>query len=321
MRTITLEEHFASPNFLEGPGLEIEDNPRRFGNVIPSKLYDIGEGRIAEMDAAGIDLQVLSLNYPGVQQLEAASAIETARKTNDYLADAIRHHPRRFSGFATLPTADPDVAANELERMVKEHKFVGGLVNGHSQGRYLDNKFFQPILERAAALKVPIYIHPTMPPKPVIEAYYEGFSPDVTTVLSGAGWGWHIETAVHVLRMIAGGVFDQFPDLQIIIGHMGEALPFMLPRIDKILSKELTKLERSSAAYLRENVYYTFSGFNYTQTFLDLFLQVGAERIMFSADYPYGSMAQARTFLDQIPVSTRDRELIAHGNAERLLRL
>lgn len=229
MRTITLEEHFASPNFLEGPGLEIEDNPRRFGNVIPSKLYDIGEGRIAEMDAAGIDLQVLSLNYPGVQQLEAASAIETARKTNDYLADAIRHHPRRFSGFATLPTADPDVAANELERMVKEHKFVGGLVNGHSQGRYLDNKFFQPILERAAALKVPIYIHPTMPPKPVIEAYYEGFSPDVTTVLSGAGWGWHIETAVHVLRMIAGGVFDQFPDLQIIIGHMGEALPSCCP--------------------------------------------------------------------------------------------
>lgn len=320
MRTITLEEHFASPAFLAGPGLEIRENPRRFGPEIPKKLSNLGEGRVAEMDAAGIDVQVLSLNSPGVQQLDANESVALARESNDYLADAIRRYPTRFAGLATLPTSAPDIAADELERMVREG-FKGGQVDGHTRGRYLDDQFFRPILQRAEALNVPIYLHPTMPPQPVIETYYSGFTPEVTSMLAGAAWGWHIETAVHVLRLIAGRVFDMFPGLQIMIGHMGEALPFMLPRIDTVLSKELTKRDRSAASYLSENVYYTFSGFNYTQTFLDLFLQVGADRIMFSADYPYGSMAQARAFLDQLPVSERDKSLIAHGNAERLLRL
>ncbi len=321
MRTITLEEHYATPAFLEGPGKEMKETPGHFGTMdLPKMLLDIGDGRIAEMDAAGIDVQVLSLTYPGVQQLDANAAVDLARKTNDYLADAIRRHPDRFAGFVVLPTAAPDAAADELERMVKEHGFVAGYVNGHTRGRYLDDKLFRPMLERAEALKVPIYIHPTMPPQPVVDAYYSGFG-DVTPLLARAGWGWHIETAVHVLRLIAGGVFDRFPKLQVIIGHMGEALPFMLPRIDRILTREATKLDRSAGAYLRENVNYTFSGFNFIPTFLDLFLEVGAERIMFSADYPYGSMAQARAFLDHLPVSEDDKEKIAHGNAERLLRI
>ncbi len=321
MRTITLEEHFATREFFDGPGREMKETPAHFGPVdIPKKLLDIGDGRIAEMDAAGIDVQVLSLTYPGVQQLDANEAVAFARKTNDYLAGAIRRHPDRFAGFVVLATEAPGVAANELERMVKDHGFVAGYVNGHTRGRYLDDEFFRPILERAEALKVPIYIHPTMPPQPVVDAYYSGFG-EVTPMLARAGWGWHIETAVHVLRLIAGGVFDRFPGLQVIIGHMGEALPFMLPRIDKTLTREVTKLDRSAGDYLRENVYYTFSGFNFTQTFLDLYLEVGADRIMFSADYPYGSMAQARAFLDQLPVSPADKEKIAHGNAERLLRM
>jgi uncharacterized protein len=153
----------------------------------------------------------------------------------------------------------------------------------------------------------------------VIEASYGGFSPPITEMLAGAGWGWHIETAIHVLRLILGGAFDKYPKLQVVIGHMGEGLPFMLQRLD-IMPMAMTKLSRPVSAYLRENVHYTFSGFNFTPTFLDLMLQVGVERIMFSADHPYASMAEAREFLDRLPVSSADRLRIAHGNAERLFR-
>ena len=154
----------------------------------------------------------------------------------------------------------------------------------------------------------------------MIDASYGGFSPVVTYMLAGAGWGWHIETAIHVIRMVLGGVFDQFPNLQLMIGHLGETLPFMLPRLD-VMTTAMTKLRRPISAYLRENIHYSFSGFNFTPAFLDLLLQVGVDRIMFSADYPWASMTEARAFLDQLPVSTADRERIAHGNAERLLGL
>jgi hypothetical protein len=154
----------------------------------------------------------------------------------------------------------------------------------------------------------------------VIDASYGGFSPIVTEMFAGPGWGWHIETAIHVLRMILGGVFDQYPKLQIVIGHMGETLPFMLQRVD-VMPMAMTKLKRTISTYLRENVHYTFSGFNFTPTFLDLLLQVGVDRIMFSADHPYASMVQARAFLDRLPVSVADKERIAHGNAERLFAL
>ena len=331
MRTITLEEHYASPAFMEGPGREIEaqaeaarDHPRvaaGFAKLI-EKLCDLGEGRVAEMDAAGIDVQVLSLTSPGVEQLVADEAVALAREANDCLADAVRRHPGRFRGFAALPTPAPEAAADELERTVREHGFVGALVNGHARGRYLDDGFFWPILERAEALGVPIYLHPTPPPRAVIEASYAGnYAPEVAVGLATAAWGWHVETAVHVLRLVLSGVFDRYPRLQFVIGHMGEGLPFMMPRLDLALPKAVTKLDRPLGAYLRENVHYTFGGFNWTQAFLDLLLQVGAERIMLSTDYPYGSMEQARAFLDHLPVSRADKERIAHGNAERLLRL
>jgi predicted TIM-barrel fold metal-dependent hydrolase len=323
MRTITLEEHFAIPAFMEGPGRTLKEAVSAAGlsPELPDELCDLGEKRIAAMDAAGIDLQVLSLTAPGVEQLEASEAAALACKANDSLASAVRNYPERFAGFATLPTAAPDAAAAELERTVHDCGFKGAMINGHTRGRYLDDKFFWPILERAEALKVPIYLHPTYPPQPVIGASYAGLSPVVTNMLAGPGWGWHIETAIHVLRIILGGTFDRFPKLQIVIGHMGEGLPFMLPRFDAILSPARTKLERPISAYLRENVHYTFSGFTYTPTFLDLLLQVGVDRIMFSVDYPYASMKHGRAFLDQLPVSTADRDRIAHGNAERLLGL
>ncbi|MGB7437835.1 MAG: amidohydrolase family protein [Candidatus Acidiferrum sp.] len=323
MRTITLEEHFASPAFIEGPGKKLKEQASNFGErtrYLLEQLTHLDETRTAEMDKAGIDVQVLSLTAPGVEQLEPNDALALARESNDFLAAAVAKHPTRFAGFAALPTALPDQATAELERRVRDQGFKGAVINGHTCGRYLDDRFFWPILERAESLDVPIYLHPTPPPQPVIDASYSGFSPIVTDMLAGPGWGWHIETAVHVIRMILGGVFDRYPKLQIIIGHMGEALPFMLQRLD-VMPMQMTKLQRPISAYLRGNVHYTFSGFNYTPNFLDLLLQVGVERIMFSADYPYASMMQARAFLDNLPVSTADKERIAHANAERLLRL
>ncbi len=272
------------------------------------------------MDAAGIDMQVLSLTSPGVEQLDAADAIALARDSNDYLAAAVKKHPTRFAGFAAIPTPAPDKAAAELEARVRAG-FKGAVINGHNRGRYLDDKFYTPILECAQALNVPIHIHPTPPPKPVLDTYYGGFNPMLTEMLAGGAWGWHIETAVHVIRMISGGVFDRFPRLQIIIGHMGEGLPFLFQRFD-IMPPAVTKLKRQYKDYLRENVHYTFSGFNFPPAFLDLFLELGGvDRIMFSADHPYQSMPQARAFLDQIPVPAADKERIAHGNAEKLFKL
>lgn len=323
MRTITLEEHYTTPGFLAGPGRGMEQRGMAAGGrmaEILAQAQDLGEGRLAAMDAAGIDVQVLSLNSPGVEQLEGSEATVLAREANDLAAEAARRFPTRFSGFASLPIASPPRAADELERTVREYGFKGALINGHHRGRYLDDKFFAPILERALALGVPIYVHPTQPPQAVVEASFGGFAPEVSYMFANAGWGWHIETAVHVIRMILGGVFDRYPELQVIVGHMGEGLPFMQSRLD-IMTPSITGLKRPVSAYLRENVHYTFSGFNFLPTFLDLLLQVGVDRIMFSADHPYGSMQQARAFLDNLPVSAADKERIAHGNAERLLKM
>ncbi len=318
IRTITLEEHFATPAFLDGPGVRTKERPQAFLD----QLCDLGERRIADMDAEGIDVQVLSLTSPGVDQLDATAAVKLARETNDILAEAVRRHPTRFAGFATLPSSSPKTAADELDRMVREHNFKGAVINGHIRGRYLDDAFFWPILERAEALQVPLYIHPTVPPQPVVAASYTGnFSAAMTERLAGAGWGWHIETAIHALRLILSGAFDRYPRLQLILGHLGEGLPFMLPRIDRNFPPDATKLRRTVAAYLRENLYYTISGFNFTATFLDLIMEVGSDRIMFSADYPYGSMAQALAFLGQLPLSPADKAKIAYGNAEGLMRL
>lgn len=320
-RVIALEEHFSAPPEL------INDRPGGspvLGAVpyreFAEKLADLGDQRIYDMDTAGIDVQVLSLTSPGTEQMEPADAVSTARSVNDFVADAIKRHPSRLAAFAVLPTSLPDKAADELERTVKEYGFRGAIINGHSRGRYLDDRFFWPILERAENLNVPIYIHPTVPPKPVVDAYYSGqFSPDVIYAISTSGWGWHIETAVHVIRLILGGAFDRYPGLQVIIGHLGEAIPFMMDRLERRLPSELTGLDRPISSYLRENISYTISGFNFIPSFLNLLLQVGAERIMFSTDYPFSSMNEARDFLERLPVSGADREKIAHANAERLL--
>lgn len=316
---------------MEGPGRDLRalretarSNPElsaRFADL-EGRLTDVGKRRIAEMDAAGIDVQVLSLNSPGTEQLVGEEAVNLARNSNDFLAKAIEQSPTRLAGFAAIPTAVPDVAADEFERTVRDHHFKGALINGHCRGRYLDDRFFWPIFERAQELGVPIYLHPTRPPDQVVQASFVGnFPRPVTGQLSIAAWGWHIETAVHVIRIISSGAFDQYPKLQLIVGHLGEGLPFMLQRLDQNLPSGVTKLSRPFGSYLRENIYYTVSGFNFLPPFLNLFMEVGADRIMFSTDHPYASMAEGRNFLDRLPVSPEDREKIAHTNAERLLDL
>ena len=234
MRTIALEEHFATPAFLDGPARGLKERAEQVGGrfaTLVDNLVDIGEGRVAAMDAADVTMQALSLTAPGVEQLDVEEAKAFARSTNDALAQAVRRYPARFFGLAALPVADPPAAVAELERAVGEHGFKGVVINGHRRGRYLDDRFFWPVLARAERLKLPIYLHPTQPPQPVIDAWFGGLEPMVGEMMAGPGWGWHIETALHVLRMVVGGVFDAHPELQIVIGHMGETLPFMLQRV------------------------------------------------------------------------------------------
>lgn len=317
MRFITLEEHFATHAFVQGAGRYLAG----FGPLV-DQLCDLDSGRIGAMDEVGIDMQVLSFTAPGVEQLEPQAAVEHAREANERLAEAVQKHPRRLAGFATVAVAEPQGAAAELERCVHDYGFKGAVINGHVRGRYLDDAFFWPIFERAEALKLPIYLHPTFPSQEVTKAAYTGnFSADITARLAGAGWGWHIDTANHILRLILSGIFDRYPKLQIIIGHMGEGLPFMLPRFDVAFPVEATKLTQPVSVYLRRNVHYTFAGFNWLPTFLNLWMQVGVDRILFSTDYPYASMSVARTFFDHLPLSPADKERIAHGNAETLLGL
>jgi predicted TIM-barrel fold metal-dependent hydrolase len=316
MRTIALEEHYATPKFLSGPGSWLKSRPG-----VVDAISDLGDARIDAMDEAGIDLAVLSLAAPGVEQLDGPAAVRLARECNDELAAAVQKYPDRLAGFAALPISAPEAAAAELERMVREHGFAGAVINGHCQGVYLDDPYFEPVLERAAALNVPIYLHPTIPPPAVIESCYAGFSDEVTFTLATVGWGWHINTATHVLRLILGGVFDRHPSLQLVIGHVGEGIPFMLPRFDATLKPELTGLKRPVSAYLRENLHYTFANFNDAATFANLIAQVGVDRVTFSSDYPFGSMCAARAFLDHLPLTQADRERISHRNAEQLLGL
>ncbi len=318
MRVITLEEHFWTGAIRDANRHAM---PRAQAGAAPEKLSDLGGHRLADMDAGGIDVQVLSVTAPATQELDPATAVALARDANDQLAEAISAHPDRFAGFATLPTPDPAAAAGELARTVTSLGFKGALINGHTGGRFLDDQAYWPIFERAEALGVPVYLHPTYPTAEVMRAYYAGFETPVSLALATAGWGWHAETGLHVLRLILGGVFDRFPSLQVIIGHMGENIPFSLARADERLSPVATGLKRRVGDYFRENFYITTSGYFTDPPLLCALMVLGADRIMFSVDYPFSDNLRGRTFLDHAPISEADREKIAHGNAERLLGL
>jgi len=319
MRLITLEEHYRAP-MLKSVGALPDPAPDIPLAKIQAKLDDIGGQRLADMDAGGVEVQVLSHGAPGTEQLEPEQAIPLAREANDYLAAAIAAHPERFAAFATLPTAAPARAADELERAVAEHGFKGALINGHVRGQFLDDHKFWPIFERAERLQVPVYLHPTPPPDAVREAYYAGLPPQIAQTLSMAGWGWHVETGLHVLRLITGGVLDEYPSLQIIVGHMGEALPFFLARSSRVLRQQ-AGLARPLEDYVSTNLHFTTSGMFSYPPLTCLLEVVGADRVMFSVDYPYSSNEEGRDFVLGAPVTEADREKLAYRNAERLLGL
>ena len=321
MRLITLEEHYRAPMLRSVAVLGGQEPPPDSPMaMIQAKLDDVGDRRLADMDAGGIDVQVLSHGAPGTEQLSPQDAIPLARDANDYLAGAIAAHPDRLAAFATLPTAAPEAAADELERAVVELGFKGALVNGHVRGRFLDAREFWPIFGRAQRLEVPIYLHPTVPPAPVREAYYGGLPPLVGQTLSMAAWGWHVDTGLHALRLVTAGVLDEYPGLQIIVGHMGEALPFFLARSSRVLRAQ-AGLSRPLEDYMAANFHFTTSGMFTYPPLVCLLEVIGADRVMLSVDYPYSSNEEGRDFILGAPVSEADREKLAFANAERLLGL
>jgi predicted TIM-barrel fold metal-dependent hydrolase len=329
MRIVALEEHFTVPRIVSridsdtirhrgfpGPDFPWAQSIKR------NELADLGATRLADMDASGITVQVLSVAGPGADLVPGEAGIVMARDYNNALAEAIAPHPDRYRGFAHLPLLAPEAAAAELERTVKELGFHGVLVNGATDGRFLDDPRFDPVLERAAALDLPIYLHPGIPSEAVRKAYYDSLPGNFSFSMALSTWGWHADTAIHTLRLALSGALDRHPRLKIVIGHMGEALPFMLDRIDETTGATAkTLLKRSVRQTLIDQVWITTSGFFTMVPFIAALMTFGADRIMFSVDYPFASNARARAFLDALPVSPADREKIAHGNADRLLRL
>lgn len=324
MRTIALEEHFLASGFRQAMEQQIASsgNPQRpFPPALQARLEDVGQDRLHDMDAAGIDCQVLSHTVMAADFAAGEEERQLTRQANEQIARTIAAHDTRFAGFATLPMHSPAAAVSELEYAVTSLGLQGAMINGMSDGRFLDAPEFLPLLERAASLQVPLYLHPGIPPLAVRDTYYAGFEPALNFALATGGWGWHSETGIHALRLILAGVFDRFPDLQIIIGHMGEMVPFMLDRINNVFASLARHLQRPLPEYFLNNFYITTSGF-FTDPPLLLALEImGAERILFAVDYPFSANAQGRAFLEKTSLDPLDKEKICHLNAERLLKL
>lgn len=333
MKIIALEEHFADPAVSKAaapaanalsPDFATAYSPASGLPYSPplEVLTDLAERRIADMDAGGVTMQVLSCL--GAQQVPADVAPELVRAANDKSAAAVRAHPDRFAAFASLPTTAPapEAAADELERCVSELGFVGTMIFGRTEGEFLDAPRFEPVLAKAAALDVPIFLHPGVPPRAITESDYSGdLSPVVATRLQTSAWGWHQETAVHFLHLVHSGVLDRYPDLQFILGHWGEMIPFYLERIEESLPQRATGLERSFGEYFRQNVHIAPSGlFNQAQLRFCLDT-VGLDRVVFAVDYPFIGNAGVLPFFAQADLSEEAKRKIAHENAERLLRL
>lgn len=307
-KIIAIEEHFWIPKIRDlYSGRHTLKSPER-----ARKLADLGEMRIREMDEAGIDVQILSLVQPGVQIFDAGASVALAREANDALNETILSNPDRFAGFAAIPTPDPTAAADELERTVTRYGFKGAMVCGLTNGRFLDEKPFWCIFERAQALDVPIFLHPAIPHESVIEAYFEDHP-----VLFGAAWGFAMETSTHAARLILSGVFDAYPNLKVILGHFGEGLPFFSWRSDKVIGQR-AELKDRFKDYVQRNFYFaTSADFSYPAMMCCLH-EVGADRVMFAVDWPYGSNDSAVSYLRQAPISEEDKQKIFYGNARRI---
>lgn len=268
------------------------------------------------MDAAGIDMQVLSQTAPGIQAVaDKNEATKFAKEANDFVAEVVAKHPTRFASFAAVALQDPHGAADELERAVRQLGMVGAMVNGHTLGEYLDEQKFAPFLEKLEALDVPLYLHPT---NAVEHKVYDKY-PE----LLGAMWGWASETGFHFLRMLVSGVFDRHPKLKVILGHMGENIPFCVWRIDsrfKVTAGD-RNLKKLPSQYIKENLMITTSGMFSPEALRCSIDTLGVSNVMFSVDYPYEDIMEASKFIDDAPLSDEEREKVSHLNAQKLLKL
>ena len=297
-------------------------NPSERTRLVSERLQDLGARRIADMDATGIDVQILSITSPGVQIFDAATGVALARAANDELAAAIAAYPTRYAGLAAIAPQKPAAAAQELERGVRKLGLKGAIVNSHTQGEYLDDEKFWDIFAAAEALDVPVYIHPNTPSNDMIK-------PFMARGLDGAVFGFAVETGLHALRLVVSGVFDRFPKLNIVLGHLGEGLPYWLFRIDFMHGASVRsgryasqpKLARKASDYLRENFYYTTSGMAWAPPIRYVQQVMGMDRLMYAMDYPYQFVPEEVDVTDELPISHDDHKAFYQTNAERVFKL
>ena len=327
MKVIALEEHFSAARI---PGVTLPRSKEAFlkGTCAGapfhedrSYLGEIGEKRLAFMDAHGVDVQVLCTTSG--QAMPADTAVDGCIKINDYLAEKIAQYPDRFAGYASIPTAVPEACAPELERCVKDLGFVGCMIGGRTEdGAFLNQDKYEPFFAKAEELGVPIYLHPGIPAQPVIDACYtEGLPKEISTVLSMYGYGWHVDPGIHFLNLLLWGVFDRHPSLQIILGHWGELTPYFLHRFDDAFPAAFTGLDHEPGYYLKHNLYVTPSGIYSPENLAYCAAVLGTDRILFSMDFPWVNTEGMDRILNAPALSEADRENISFRNAEKLLGL
>jgi 2,3-dihydroxybenzoate decarboxylase len=337
MKIIDLEAHFYTHEYIEylcnreefpreergDDGIKLwytEDfwAPRSYD--LEERLLDLGEARIKEMDADGIDMQVISLTNPNVQLFEEKEGVLWAKRVNDELSTVVGKYPDRYIGLASVAPQNPQEAAKEIERSVKELGLKGIVVQSHAQNEYLDDKKYWPLFEKAEALDVPIYLHPIAPSTSILEPYAKYGFP-----LAGPILGFAADVSLHVMRLIYGGLFDQYPKLKIILGHLGEGLPYWFPRLDFYWHKKWVGkgpgIKRKPSDYLKTNFVVTTSGIFFQPAFLCAYLAMGADKIAFAVDYPYEENTEALAFMKEAPICDEDKEKIYHSNAEKLFNL
>jgi 2,3-dihydroxybenzoate decarboxylase len=315
-----IDSGYDDPGFRSLWGFYSGSSPR--ATALSERIQDLGERRLRDMDDTGIAMQILGLTAPGVQVFDAPEATALARSFNDQLADAIRRHPDRFAGLAAIAPQDPVAAAKELERGVGQLGLKGAMVNSHTRGEYLDDPKFWPIFEAAEHLNVPVYIHPTTPPKSMI-------APFLDRGLDGAVYGFAVETGLHLLRIIFSGAFDRFPKLSIVSGHLGEALPYWLFRVDFMHGNMVRanrypgvqKLQKKPSDYVKENMYITTSGMAWEPPILYAQSVLGVDRVLYAMDYPYQFVPEEVKVTDDLPISDADKKKLYQTNAEQVFDL
>ena len=326
MKLIGVEEHWCPRELFEKEGTPGYENMISVKKLFDNKQYemvcqsvsDISKKRLAMMDKISMTMQVLSICNANMEILPDDQAIYYSKLSNDILAKSLEKYPDRLKGLAALPTGVPIEAAKELERCMAKEGFVGAIINGHINGHYLDEPQFDPLLETAEKTGAVLYIHPALPPQNIIDTYYKMEDSYAQNVISSGGWGWHIETGVHILRLIASGTFDRHPQLKVIVGHLGEGLPFFMERLYNATKGNLKK---PYPEYLKENIYYSISGFHDPELLEYVLKKVGEDHILFSTDFPFNSSEKEIEFFMNTNLSKSTKEKIAYKNAEQLFNI